>query len=77
MPLFEFICKKCNEKFEALVFGKENTECPKCKSTEVAKQFSSFLATSPSSSSSNCAADLCSETSGYKKHKCSSGCCCH
>ncbi|GHT67077.1 hypothetical protein AGMMS50222_09870 [Endomicrobiia bacterium] len=73
MPLFEFICKKCNEKFESLVFDKENTECPKCKSTEVVKQFSSFLATS---SSSNCAADLCSEASGYKKHKCS-GCCCH
>ncbi|GHT42092.1 hypothetical protein AGMMS49921_06470 [Endomicrobiia bacterium] len=74
MPLFEFICKKCDEKFEALIFGKENPECPKCKSTEVAKQFSSFLAIS---SSSNCAAGLCSEVSGYKKHKCSSGCYCH
>jgi putative FmdB family regulatory protein len=73
MPLFEFICKKCNKKFEVLVFGKEHIECPECKSNEVVKQFSNFA----SKSSSNCAAtDLCPAAAGHK-HKCSGGCCCH
>jgi putative FmdB family regulatory protein len=74
MPLFEFICKKCNEKFETLVFDKENAECPKCKSAEVARQLSSFAT---SSSSSNCASsNSCPQALKYK-HKCSGGCCCH
>ncbi|MDR3256512.1 MAG: zinc ribbon domain-containing protein [Endomicrobium sp.] len=72
MPLFEFICKKCNEKFETLVFGNENIECPKCKNEEIIKQFSSFASTS--SSSSCTATDFCPSASKHK-HKCSGGCC--
>jgi putative FmdB family regulatory protein len=43
MPLFEFICKKCNKKFEALMFGKENIKCPECENDEILKQFSNFI----------------------------------
>ncbi|MCA6085035.1 FmdB family zinc ribbon protein [Candidatus Endomicrobiellum agilis] len=71
MPLFEFICKKCNEKFETLVFGDENTECPKCKSSKVIKQFSSFAPptsySSRNSTDSRSSAPVC-------KHKCHCGC---
>ncbi|MDR2666002.1 MAG: zinc ribbon domain-containing protein [Endomicrobium sp.] len=73
MPLFEFICKKCNEKFELLVLSEGKIECPKCKSSEVTKQFSSFS----SSSSLNCTStDFCPSVVG-NKHKCPNGCCHH
>ncbi|MDR0820216.1 MAG: zinc ribbon domain-containing protein [Endomicrobium sp.] len=72
MPLFEFICKKCNEKFEMLVCGSENTECPQCKSSEVIKQFSSFASTT--SSTSHSAADFC-PSAPNRRHKCPGGCC--
>lgn len=48
MPLFEFKCKKCGEKFEELVFsigGDEEIECPKCGSVKVEKQMSAFAST--------------------------------
>ncbi len=72
MPLFEFICKKCNEKFEMLVFDNESTECPKCKSSEIIKQFSSF--TSATSATSRSASDFC-PSAPDRRHKCLGGCC--
>ena len=73
MPLFEFICKKCNKKFEVLVLSEEKIECPKCKSNEVTKQFSSFS----SSSSLSCnSTDFCPSVVG-NRHKCQNGCCHH
>jgi putative FmdB family regulatory protein len=74
MPIFEFICKKCNKKFETLVFSNdEKVECPACKSEEIIKQLSSFA--SGSNSSPSCAtADYCPSP---HKHKCSKGCCHH
>ena len=30
MPIYEYICKECHHQFEALVYGKEKAECPKC-----------------------------------------------
>ena len=30
MPIFEYVCKACDHQFEALVYGKEKAECPKC-----------------------------------------------
>ncbi|MCX5781345.1 MAG: zinc ribbon domain-containing protein [Elusimicrobia bacterium] len=43
MPIYEYLCNKCKEKFEKLIIEKGNTvKCPKCGSAEVEKQFSSF-----------------------------------
>lgn len=73
MPLFEFVCKKCGEKFEKLILSGEDNdiECPKCKSKEVEKQFSTF--SSSSNMSPSCGTgDYCPSKS---KHKCGSGCC--
>ncbi|MDR1941354.1 MAG: hypothetical protein LBQ47_03425 [Endomicrobium sp.] len=74
MPIFEFTCKKCNRKFEILVFSSsEKVECPSCKSGEVEKCLSTFSAASKASSSPSCAAnDYCPLP---QKHKCSGGCC--
>lgn len=61
MPVFEYRCKKCDEKFEQLVFSSgETVECPKCGSKENQKLISAFAsshshgsASSPASCSSS------------------------
>ena len=31
MPIYEYICRKCGNEFEVLVFNKdEKPECPEC-----------------------------------------------
>lgn len=45
MPIYEYICDKCNEKFSILQSINKNekdTECPKCTSRKVNKIMSSF-----------------------------------
>jgi putative FmdB family regulatory protein len=45
MPIFEYVCKACDHQFEALVYGKEKAECPKCHSQKLAPQLSVFAVT--------------------------------
>jgi putative FmdB family regulatory protein len=41
MPMYEYVCQKCQHPFEALVFGEdEEVACPECKSVKVEKQLS-------------------------------------
>jgi putative FmdB family regulatory protein len=42
MPIFEYVCKECQHEFEALVFGKQKAECPKCQSKKLEPQLSVF-----------------------------------
>jgi putative FmdB family regulatory protein len=42
MPLFEYQCKTCGHRFEALVAGSRTPACPRCKSEELEKQHSTF-----------------------------------
>ena len=42
MPIFEYVCKECHHEFEALVFGKQKAECPKCQSKKLEPQLSVF-----------------------------------
>ena len=42
MPIFEYICKECNHRFELLVRGDVVPACPACKGTGLDKQFSAF-----------------------------------
>ena len=44
MPIFEYICKGCGNKFEAIVYGSKQSECPACKGTELEQQLSTFAA---------------------------------
>jgi len=40
MPIFEYVCKQCEHEFEALVYGTEKPECPKCHSKKLTAQLS-------------------------------------
>ena len=45
MPLFEFQCGKCKNRFEELMYAGEKdsgVECPKCKAKKAKRQFSAF-----------------------------------
>ena len=42
MPLFEYQCKTCGHRFEALVVGSRVPACPRCRSEELEKQHSTF-----------------------------------
>ena len=42
MPIFEYICQRCNHQFEAIVLGSQKAECPRCKSKQLSQQLSSF-----------------------------------
>ena len=48
MPLYEYVCKKCEKKFsEVLTIKEHDTKkivCPKCKSDEVEKVIEPFVA---------------------------------
>ncbi len=42
MPIFEYVCKRCQHHFEAIVQGAALPECPVCASKELEKQLSVF-----------------------------------
>ena len=59
MPLYEYRCSSCDHRFEVLQRlgdGSEGLSCPDCGDAEVAKQFSTFAASSPGESSAMAAA---------------------
>ncbi len=39
MPIFDFDCKSCGERFEALVRRESAPACPNCAGTDVERQF--------------------------------------
>jgi putative FmdB family regulatory protein len=59
MPIFEYICKECDHSFEALVYGQQKAECPKCHSKQLAPQLSTFAVSSKGSPSSQPSAGAC------------------
>lgn len=61
MPIFEYQCEACDEKFEELVPSSDSkVSCPKCHSRETRKLLSVFAASgSGSSSSPSCARPGC------------------
>jgi len=42
MPIFEYRCEQCGNKFEAILFGEQKPECPKCHTRELETQLSTF-----------------------------------
>lgn len=50
MPIFEYVCKACNHSFEALVYGNQKAECPKCQGSNLTQQLSVFAVAAKGSS---------------------------
>ena len=48
MPLYEYICRKCQNKFDEVLTIKEHEtklmHCPKCQGTDLQKVIESFFA---------------------------------
>jgi putative FmdB family regulatory protein len=43
MPIYEYVCMKCESHFEELVsLGASDPDCPDCGGAKVSKQFSTF-----------------------------------
>jgi len=55
VPVYEYICMKCNNRFsllQSLYPESKDTQCPKCESTKVKKMISAFSCASASESDS-------------------------
>jgi putative FmdB family regulatory protein len=59
MPIFEYICKDCKKRFEALVYGSNTPECPLCHGSNLDQQISVFSVGSGSTSRSAPASTAC------------------
>ena len=59
MPIYEYICKECDHRFEALVYGNEKAECPKCHSKKLTPQLSVFAVSARSGASASPSAGAC------------------
>jgi putative FmdB family regulatory protein len=44
MPIFEYICRKCDLQFEVIANANSKTQCPSCKGERLEKQLSVFAA---------------------------------
>lgn len=42
MPIYEYVCMKCESHFEELVRGDQDPACPDCGAKKVARQLSVF-----------------------------------
>ena len=59
MPIFEYICKECDHEFEALVYGSQKAECPKCHGKKLTPQLSVFAVAGKTTSSAAPSAGAC------------------
>jgi len=51
MPIFEYRCEECGHRFEAILFGEQRPECPKCHTARLERQLSTFAVSSKSAAS--------------------------
>jgi len=59
MPIFEYICKDCSRRFEALVLSAKNgsrQQCPHCHSQKLEQQLSVFAVAGSSKSAADSSA---------------------
>jgi len=71
MPIYEYQCLDCGERFEVLQrmgAGGEGLTCPQCRKSRVTKQFSTFAsgAGSSPSATASAAAATCGAGSGFR-----------
>jgi putative FmdB family regulatory protein len=58
MPIYEYLCRDCSEKFEKIVFtrnGGTPVECPRCGRTSTEQLLSTFSTSGGEKSAGGCA----------------------
>ncbi len=54
MPIYEYVCRECGQKFEKLVLSRSTSnevQCPKCGAKAADQQFSTFASCGSASES--------------------------
>jgi putative FmdB family regulatory protein len=74
MPIFEYVCRGCSEKFETLVLGSRQPSCPNCDGCELEKQMSAFAFRSSGGTMGDVGASSGSKCSGCAGTSCAT---CH
>ena len=75
MPIYEFICQRCNQRVELLMRSGGKPVCPQCGSKRLSRQFSTFAAHQGGSSSATpCQAGQCPAAAGARAGCASGGC---
>ena len=65
MPIYEYLCKKCQHEFETLIRGDEKPACPQCGDGDLSKLLSVVAAhTASSSAADNCPVESCQARGG-------------
>ena len=65
MPIYEYICDDCGERYERIVMnGKTKITCPKCSSAKSTIQLSVFAAHSNGAKSSGASSDFAGSGGG-------------
>jgi putative FmdB family regulatory protein len=59
MPIYEYICKECDHEFEAIVYGSQKADCPKCHSKKLVPQLSVFAVAAKGPSAPNVSGGGC------------------
>jgi putative FmdB family regulatory protein len=56
MPIFEYVCHRCNNRFERLIMGPQRPKCPECGSVRLERQVEAFFQGRPAAAprSLNC-----------------------
>jgi putative FmdB family regulatory protein len=76
MPIYEYVCDSCNERFEKIVFNKQQEiACPKCGGKKATIQLSVFATAGGSAGSPG--APSGGFSSGGGGGCCGGGCGCH
>jgi len=72
MPIYEYVCEECNERFEKIVINRQQEiSCPKCASKKATIQLSVFATAGGGTSSPS------GGFSGGGGGCCGGGCSCH
>ena len=67
MPIFEYLCEQCGHNFEAILFGEQKPECPKCHTEKLEQKLSTFAVstrTSGAAPAQGCGQSNCCRMNG-------------
>jgi len=66
MPIYEYVCMKCEHQFEELVHANETPACPSCAAKNVIRKYSSFATMGgPGKSCGSCSSSNCGGCGGH------------